>query len=429
MPDEPLAPGTKLGAFVLGPRVGQGGMGAVYHARNRITGEVRAVKVVRPEHAANDDLVGRFMREMRLASAIEHPNIVRVYEPSMEGDTLILPMEFIDGVTLRAHLRTSAGTPRRLTSDEALDLVIPICDGVGALHARGIVHRDLKPPNVMLARGLDGVPVPKVLDLGAALDLSGGDEATRTGLLIGTVMYMPFEQASGRRDLDARVDVYALGVILYEMLTGRRPYDGADTQSVLASVIQRLPFPEVRTLAPEIEPALADLIDQTVSHDRGARPADARALAAALRVIQRADRAGGPLTPEADSSQVIVEHSVPPTARASLAVRIAAGAISVIAAALVVASIVKGAPATSTSPGRVRPDRFVVPVATPVLRVVPVVQQLAPTPAEVVPARAPPPASDSVGADASVRPAVSPRPATRRCRPRPNVICPPRGTF
>ncbi|MBK6535138.1 MAG: protein kinase [Deltaproteobacteria bacterium] len=279
MSDDPLPYGATLGAFLLEGRVGQGGMGTVYRARNRITGEARAVKVVRPEHAANDELRARFVREMRLASAVDHPNVVRVYEPSMEGDTLILPMEFVEGITLRAHLRSGDGAPRRLGPDEALALAIPLCDGVAALHALGVVHRDLKPPNVMLVRSPDGALVPKVLDLGAALDLSGSDEATRDGLVVGTPAYMPFEQAAGRRDLDARADVYALGVILYEMLAGRRPYDGDDSQSVLAKVIQRLPFPALGTLAPELDRGLAALVDRALAHDRQVRPADARALA------------------------------------------------------------------------------------------------------------------------------------------------------
>ncbi|MBK6534300.1 MAG: protein kinase [Deltaproteobacteria bacterium] len=119
MSDDPLPYGATLGAFLLEGRVGQGGMGTVYRARNRITGEARAVKVVRPEHAANDELRARFVREMRLASAVDHPNVVRVYEPSMEGDTLILPMEFVEAspsgrtsVPATAPLGASAPTRR-----------------------------------------------------------------------------------------------------------------------------------------------------------------------------------------------------------------------------------------------------------------------------------------------------------------------------
>ena len=425
MSDDPLPYGATLGAFLLEGRVGQGGMGTVYRARNRITGEARAVKVVRPEHAANDELRARFVREMRLASAVDHPNVVRVYEPSMEGDTLILPMEFVEGITLRAHLRSGDGAPRRLGPDEALALAIPLCDGVAALHALGVVHRDLKPPNVMLVRSPDGALVPKVLDLGAALDLSGSDEATRDGLVVGTPAYMPFEQAAGRRDLDARVDVYALGVILYEMLAGRRPYDGDDSQSVLAKVIQRLPFPALGTLAPELDRGRAALVDRALAHDRQVRPADARALADALRDLRRATHAANAAPLESDSAQIIAEQVVP-APRASRAGRIGAGALAVLAAALAVAAAVRGEPPVTFGPTTPRalaspaPPREAPPA--PVIAAMPVEQPLVAQPASAVPI-------PSSSTDASVDRVAHRRPARRRCRPRPGVVCPPEGGF
>ncbi len=425
MSDDSLPYGATLGAFSLEGRVGQGGMGTVYRARNRITGEARAVKLVRPEHAANDELRARFVREMRLASAVDHPNVVRVYEPSMEGDTLILPMEFVEGITLRAHLRTGDGASRRLGPDEALALAIPLCEGVGALHALGVVHRDLKPPNVMLVRSPEGALVPKVLDLGAALDLSGSDEATRDGLVVGTPAYMPFEQAAGRRDLDARVDVYALGVILYEMLAGRRPYDGDDSQSVLAKVIQRLPFPALSALAPEVDRGLATLVARTLAHDREERPADARALADALRDLRRATHAADAVPLESDSAQIIVEQVVLPP-RASRAGRIVAGALAVLAAALAVAAAVRGEPPVAPWPTTPRalasptPPREAPPAS--VIAAIPVEQPLVAEPATAV-------LVPSSASDASVDRVTHRRAARRRCRPRPGVICPPEGDF
>ena len=408
MSDDPLPYGATLGAFLLEGRVGQGGMGTVYRARNRITGEARAVKVVRPEHAANDELRARFVREMRLASAVDHPNVVRVYEPSMEGDTLILPMEFVEGITLRAHLRSGDGAPRRLGPDEALALAIPLCDGVAALHALGVVHRDLKPPNVMLVRSPDGALVPKVLDLGAALDLSGSDEATRDGLVVGTPAYMPFAQAAGRRDLD-----------------GRRPYDGDDSQSVLAKVIQRLPFPALGTLAPELDRGLAALVDRALAHDRQVRPADARALADALRDLRRATHAANAAPLESDSAQIIAEQVVP-APRASRAGRIGAGALAVLAAALAVAAAVRGEPPVTFGPTTPRalaspaPPREAPPA--PVIAAMPVEQPLVAQPASAVPI-------PSSSTDASVDRVAHRRPARRRCRPRPGVVCPPEGGF
>src|SRR5258706_3929106 len=150
-------------------------MGSVYEAHNRITGEPRAVKIMLPALAAQAECVNRFLREIRLMISVAHPNLVRVYEPGMEGSLVFLPMELLQGETLGARLKREG----RMPSAEAVRLILTVGLAVSMLHERGILHRDLKPSNIFLALTPDGVMVPKVLDLGAARTVvDHPDEAT-----------------------------------------------------------------------------------------------------------------------------------------------------------------------------------------------------------------------------------------------------------
>jgi eukaryotic-like serine/threonine-protein kinase len=242
-----LPPGTRLGAFEVLASLGQGGMGAVYHVRNRITGDMRALKVILPELAASPEFVDRFVREMRLAMAVEHPNLVRVFEPGMDGDTMFLPMELLAGESLASRLKRD----RWLKVDTAVGLLQAVGSALSALHARGILHRDVKPSNVFLAQEGEQI-VPKLLDLGAGKEVGGIDEATATGLTIGSPHYMAPEHASGRKGLDARADQYSLGVLAYQLFTGARPYENDDTGHVLAKVLSGAPYKTPRELRPDI---------------------------------------------------------------------------------------------------------------------------------------------------------------------------------
>ena len=241
-------------------------MGAVYRVRNRVTGDPRALKLILPELAASPEFVDRFLREIRLAMAVEHPNLVRVFEPGMDGARVFLPMELLEGESLAARLQRE----RTLPVGDAVVILHAVGLALAALHARNIVHRDVKPSNIFLAKE-GGRVVPKLLDLGAGKQVGVRDEATVTGHTIGSPHYMAPEQAAGRRDLDARADQYSLAVVAYEVLTGSRPYENDETEHVLAKLISAAPFKRPCELRPDIPREVEGAILRSMSRDRDAR--------------------------------------------------------------------------------------------------------------------------------------------------------------
>ncbi|MEO7111897.1 MAG: protein kinase [Polyangiaceae bacterium] len=282
--NSPLAPNSILGAFEIIEFIAAGGMGSVYKARNRISGDIRAIKIILPTLASDPLFVSRFIREIKAASAVEHPNLVRVFEPAMHGDMMFLPMEMLQGETLSVRLRRQ----RRLDVQDTLALLLPTASAIAAVHTRGIIHRDLKPTNIFLAIDAAGVITPKVLDFGAARTSDVHDDNTATGIVIGSPPYMSYEQASGIRDIDARVDQYALGVIAYQLLSGARPYENDDTGLALAKILQGKPFPTLRALNLEVPPALEAAILRAMSRDRNERFRDVTEFSEAMRLSVQA---------------------------------------------------------------------------------------------------------------------------------------------
>lgn len=273
---------------VLG-RLGSGGMGVVYRARDRVLGRDVALKLVLPEHAGDTSARQRFLREARAAAVLTHPGIAAVYEA---GDAaadepggpapLYIAEELVEGETLAERLRRGP-----LNVDEVLRLGAEMADALGEAHARGIVHRDVKPSNLMVTP--DGRL--KVLDFGLArLHVRGGEPGdseaetlsrTAPGLIVGTPAYMAPEQIAGEA-VDARADVYSAGCVLYELLSGRPPFTGASTGEVLRRSLTESPRP-IEQLREGVPPVLAVVVARALARDPRERPADGRALAAALR--------------------------------------------------------------------------------------------------------------------------------------------------
>lgn len=276
-----LAPGTVLGAYEIISFIAAGGMGSVYRARNRILGDLRAVKVILPSLSSNPEFVQRFVREAQLAARISHPNVVKMLEPAMDGQTMFLPMELLEGESLQDLAKRE--TPLHPTV--AIDLIIPVCAGLQAIHDAGIIHRDVKPANVFLAKDPQGNVVPKLIDLGAARDIDAGEQ-TSTGAVIGSAHYMPIEQAAGRKDIDLRVDVYALGVMLYLLLTRKRPYENDETGVAMAKVLQGAAFAMPREISPWLPVELEQVVLQTLARDREQRPPSAMAVAELLTAVR-----------------------------------------------------------------------------------------------------------------------------------------------
>ena len=283
-----IAAGTKLGRYEIRSKIGEGGMGEVYLAQDTKLDRKVAVKILPAELAANQDRMRRFVQEAKAASALNHPNIITIYEVDETESGHFIATEFIDGKTLREHERRSP-----LTLNESLDVAIQIAGALMAAHEAGIVHRDIKPENVMLRR--DGII--KVLDFGLAklMGQSPGatdsEAATRAmvntgpGVVMGTMNYMSPEQARGV-DLDARTDIWSLGVVLYEMVTGHVPFEGTTSSDVIARILEREPAPLARFTrdAPE---ALEWIVSKALSRDRGERYQTAREMLADLKKLRR----------------------------------------------------------------------------------------------------------------------------------------------
>ncbi len=268
--------GDSLGGWTILKLLANGGMGSVYAAKNDVTGATRALKVIKTELLANDDIRTRFVREVSLATRVSHPNVVAAFDPLVVDGRVVLPMELLEGETLATCLGRGP-----LAIEDAIGLGITLASAMSAFHAEGIIHRDLKPANIFLSRTARGEVVPKILDLGAARELEGSKH-TQTGHTIGSPAYMAPEQARGERDLDVRVDVYALGVLLYVMLTCKRPVESDAQGSAISKLVQGAPIAAPREHRTEIPQALEDAILTAMSRDRRARFASATAFAAAL---------------------------------------------------------------------------------------------------------------------------------------------------
>jgi len=273
--------GTTLGRFRLGPKLGAGGMGVVYLAEDQSLGRRVAVKVLPPELVADPVRRQRFLREAQSAAAVSHPNIAMVHDIGELGGCTFIVMEYIEGQSLRELLAQG-----QLSPSHALALGASVADAVAAAHAAGVVHRDLKPENIML----DAAGRPKVLDFGIAkLDAvatSPGQAVTpitREGLPIGTPGYMSPEQVRGV-SVDHRTDVFSLGVILYEMLSGRPPFVGPTPFDVIVATTRDEP-PAVSTLDARIPQRVAQIISACLAKDPAARPSSMATLASELRSV------------------------------------------------------------------------------------------------------------------------------------------------
>jgi TolB-like protein/tRNA A-37 threonylcarbamoyl transferase component Bud32 len=272
--------------YTLEHEVGAGGMATVYRAQDIKHGRAVALKVLRPELSSAMG-VERFPREIRLVASFNHPHILSLYDSGESGGFLYYVMPFVEGETLGARLARE----KELPIGDTIRILIQVTDALAYAHARGVVHRDIKPGNVLLS-GRHAV----VADFGVAkaLSASAGDQLTTVGIAVGTPQYMAPEQAMGEADIDHRVDIYAVGCLAYEMLTGQPPFSGQTAQAVLSAHVMETPA-DPRSKRPGIPAALAE----TVLRCLAKRPADRWQSADDLRVQLESMQAtpSGGLTP------------------------------------------------------------------------------------------------------------------------------------
>ena len=267
-------PGEQVDHFEIVGMVGKGGMGCVYKAFDRDLGRTVAIKTLHGIDQHQPNALARFRREAQAASRVVHPNLVIIYSSGTHGDTPYIVMEYLSGRSLAAEI---ADGP--LSVERTADLLGAACAGVYAAHRANVVHRDLKPGNIFLARTPMG-ETPKILDFG--ISRVGGDEAslTGTGDIIGTTYYLAPEQAAGRK-IDARADQHALGVILYECLTGVRPFTGSTAYAIMRDIVEGI-FQPPSSLRPEIPRGLEAVIVRAMNRVPDDRYASVRDLGLAL---------------------------------------------------------------------------------------------------------------------------------------------------
>jgi tRNA A-37 threonylcarbamoyl transferase component Bud32 len=261
-----LRDGQTFGRYQIVRLIGEGGMGAVYEAIHPALKKRFAIKTLLPEIAQREEARIRFLREGEAASSIIHPHVVAVADVGTEDGIPYLVMELLEGQTL-ADLLAQRGS---LTVGESVALLLPVISAVATGHDRGVIHRDLKPPNIFLAKGPWGDQIPKVLDFGVS-KLTGDDSApiTRTLAVLGTAAYMSPEQARGAKRIDFQSDQYALGLILYEMLTGSRAHPGDNALEILHNVASGMIRP-----ARELKPDLPHDLDAVLTRMLAATPTD-----------------------------------------------------------------------------------------------------------------------------------------------------------
>lgn len=265
--------GDRIGDYEIIGILGAGGMGKVYKVRNVISDRVEAIKVLLPELTNVPELADRFLREIKVLATLEHPHIAALRTAQRIDNQLVMVMELVEGVTVEDKLK---GGP--LPVDQATDIVAQVLSALSYAHARGVIHRDIKPANMMVTEG----GVVKLMDFGIA-KAAGDRKLTMTGTTLGSLFYMSPEQIKGG-ELDPRSDLYSLGVSLYEMVVGARPFKGDSDFSIMSAHLETQPVPPVE-VDPRLPAALNEIILMSIVKDPAKRFQSAAAFGAAIASV------------------------------------------------------------------------------------------------------------------------------------------------
>lgn len=320
-----LEQGQRVGDYEVLSLLGSGGMGRVYRVRNIISDRQEAMKVLLPDYASEPELAARFVSEIRTVAGLEHPNIAQLRTAFQFQNQLVMVMEFVEGVTLE-----SLGASQRIPVENVLEYAAQVLSALSYAHGRGVTHRDIKPANIMItSHGL-----AKLMDFGIAKSTQDM-QLTRPGTTMGSIYYMSPEQVRGGT-VDARSDVYSLGVTLYEMLTGRRPFQADTSFSVLNAHLKEAPVPPI-----QINPALPAALNQIILRAMAKEPADRFQSADEMRnAIRNMQQPAPEVAPATAVEWSAVPVATPPAAAKShRGLWIALGACVALAALIAVAAL------------------------------------------------------------------------------------------
>jgi serine/threonine protein kinase len=392
--------GSRVGDYEILQILGAGGMGRVYKVRNVISDRVEAMKVLLPDLEGNPGLAERFMREIKVQASLDHPNIAALHTAIRIENQLMMMMEYVEGVTLEAMMEAGP-----IPIDKAMDCFAQVLSALSYAHGHGVVHRDLKPANMIVTASGQ----VKLMDFGIA-KLTADRKLTQTGSTVGSLYYMSPEQIKGALDLDPRSDLYSLGVSLYEVVTGARPFQGDSEYSIMAAHLKENPRPPVE-VSPNLPKGLSDIILQALEKDPAKRFQTADAFRAALLYVSKPGQGAIPAPPPATAAKPATARPapsvapIPPVPQAARPPRrglwIAIGALITIAVIIAVAMQIPKFRKTSAenasiaTPAATLPAVSQTPAASPIPDTAgsqgpasqPTMQEAAPPPTNVVPVR------------------------------------------
>jgi serine/threonine-protein kinase len=406
--------GTTLGRYRVDRVIGGGGMGTVYAGVQQPLGRPVAIKVLRPELSSDAEIVGRFKREAELAASLSHPSIAQVTDFGVEKGRAFIVMDLLDGESLADLLKREG----RLSPRRVQRIAMQVLAALAMAHERGVVHRDLKPENVFVQR-VSGMELVKLLDFGIARMVDADVKMTSTGAVLGTPAYMSPEQARGKK-VDARSDVFSLGALLYEALSGKRPFGGENYHELMFAVVEQTP-PRIL----DAPPALVAVVERAMNKTAEARFESAKEMKDALEALADLpdDAPRSPQTrPVQDAAFAATMPSQPrapsPSGRSRwVALGVAGCALAIVGIGLGSQLVPRGGgsdpPTPPQPPPSARPPTPPPAVEAPMQPVPPATD---PAPVPPPPVAADPAVAPAVEVAAPPRPAARPRLVTRTCR-------------
>jgi predicted Ser/Thr protein kinase len=269
--------GKKLsGRYEVTELLGRGGMSSVYAGNDPNLRRKVAIKVIHPHLSEDPQFISRFEEEAAAVAQLKHPNIIQVFDFNHDDETYYMVLEYVPGVTLQEHLEKIVGDGGTMGTAEAREIVAKVCDALEYAHQRGMIHRDIKPANIMITDAGQVI----LIDFGVA-KMIGGKQHTATGAVVGTALYVSPEQVRGKEP-DHRVDLYALGVTMFEMLSGKPPFEADSAMTTMMMHVNE-PVPDIRELNPDVPDSLKDVIEKALAKERDDRYKSAADMAKALR--------------------------------------------------------------------------------------------------------------------------------------------------